>query len=135
MKKCIFCGKPVKETKYSIQVDDDLRNVYCCNIECYQKTRRYIESYKSIRKTVVYFITAILVVMNLFIIGYHANFRWMYLPLIGLGAMFIADPSIYVTNYFYGQFGILKTLRVFRLIGLAITLFGILLTILWMPGT
>lgn len=135
MKKCRYCGKPVEKTKYSIQTDGEAETAWCCSIECYQKTRRYIEGYKSVRKIVVYFITAALIIMNLFIMGYHASFRWMYLPLMGLGIMFVLEPSIYVTNYFYEQFGIAKTLKLFRGIGCAIVLLGLLFTVCWTPGT
>lgn len=130
-RNCIYCGKPVQATKYTLRAGKTgSEELYCCGIECYQNMKRYIES-TSGKNNALYVIAALLVVANLFIFGYKLNFRWMYVPMMGLGVIVMLRPSLYVTNYMFERFGVVKTVKIVRIVGAVIVLLGMLFTILW----
>lgn len=130
-KRCIYCGKITEKTKYAIKAGNNEGNeFYCCSISCYQNMKRFIEE-NTAKKNIFYVAAGIMVLANLVIFGYHLDFRWMYLPMIGLGLVVALCPSLYVTNYFYGKFGIVKTVKLIRMFGFAFSFMGVLFTLLW----
>lgn len=130
-KRCIYCGKITEKTKYAMKIGKDNEDtVYCCSISCYQDMKRYIEE-NTVKKNIFYVAAGIMVLANLVILGYHLSFRWMYLPMIGLGIAVALCPSLYVTNYFYRKFGIVKTIKLIRMFGIAFSLMGVLFTLTW----
>ena len=65
----------------------------------------FIDADNSKKKLLFYIIAAVLVVINLFVVGYKLQVWWMYMPMIGLGAIVVAQPSMYCTPFFYESFG------------------------------
>ena len=127
--KCIYCGKETEKNKYTIRVNKGAEEVQCCGRECYLKTRKFIDADNSKKKLLFYIIAAVLVVINLFVLGYKLQVWWMYLPMIGLGAIVVAQPSMYCTPFFYESFGMVKAWKIIRVIGAAIVLIGTLITL------
>ena len=127
--KCIYCGKETEKNKYTIRVNKGTEEVQCCERECYLKTRKFIDADNSKKILLFYIIAAVLVVINLFVLGYKLQVWWMYLPMIGLGAIVVAQPSMYCTSFFYESFGMVKAWKIIRVIGAAIVLIGVLITL------
>ncbi len=130
---CMYCGKPVEKTKHILQAGKNGEyQICCCGTQCYQAMKRYIED-TSKKKPVLYIAAAVLVVMNLVIFGYSLSFRFMYLPMAGLGLILMLSPSIYVTSWFFEKFGVKKTVKGVRAAGMLIVLSGILFIVFWKP--
>lgn len=131
---CMYCGKPAGKTKHILRAGKkEEYDIYCCGIQCYQDMKRYIESTSSKKKNILYIAAAVFVLMNLVIFGYKMNFRFMYLPMTGLGVILMISPSIYVTSWFFEKYGVKRTVKGVRLAGAAIVLLGILFTVFWKP--
>lgn len=132
--KCVYCGMSHSEKKHKITASagrkGDTHSLYCCGEECYNKMKNYIEKAAKINR-VSYILAAVLVVMNLFIFGYHLNFRWMFIPMMGLAILIVLSPSLFVTYNVFEKFGVVKSVRAVRVVGIAIILFDVLQTILW----
>ena len=129
--KCIYCGNEVETDKYHIITGKQNKTTYyCCCAEHKKQMQDYLKNANN-RHYVLYGLAAILIIINLFFIGYKANFRWMYLPMIGLGILVAINPSVYVTNYFYENMGILKTTKFIRIVGILIAIFGLISTIFY----
>lgn len=129
--KCIYCGKGAGKSKYTIRVNKGSEEVQCCDRECYIKTRSFIEEDSKKRKLLLYIIAAGLVVINLFVLGYQLQGWWMYLPMVGLGAIVVVQPSMYCTPFFYESFGMVRAWKTIRLIGMGVVIVGLLLTIFY----
>ena len=96
--KCIYCGKEVTTDKYHVITGKQNKTTYyCCSQECKKNMQEFLKDANN-RHFFLYGIAAILIIINLFIIGYKAEFRWMYLPMIGLGIIVAINPSVYVAN-------------------------------------
>lgn len=132
--KCVYCGNNHSEKKHKITASagrkGDTHDLYCCSEECYDNMKKYIERAAKINR-VSYIIAALLIVMNLFIFGYHLNFKWMFMPMMGLAILVVLSPSLFVTYNVFERFGVIKSVRTVRIVGIAIILFDILQTILW----
>jgi len=75
--KCIYCGKETEKNKYTIRVNKGAEEVQCCGRECYLKTRKFIDADNSKKKLLFYIIAAVLVVINLFVLGYKLQVWWI----------------------------------------------------------
>lgn len=126
--KCIYCGKETTANKFTISAGSGNAELQCCGRECYLKTKEYIEEDKSKKKMPFYILAAILVVVNLFLLGYKLTVWWMYLPMTGLGALVAMVPSMYITHYFFESMGIVKARKVVRVIGCSVMVAGLALT-------
>ncbi len=127
-KKCIYCGKIIEGKSHTIKMKDG-EEYYCCEGKCYDDMKEFVKKY-SFRKTIIYFIVAALLIVNLFILGNNMQFKWMYLPMIGIGLAVALIPSMYVTNYFYERMGIKRTCNIIRGVGIAIMAIGVIFTIM-----
>ncbi|MCI9614003.1 MAG: hypothetical protein HFG93_02445 [Dorea sp.] len=127
---CMYCGRPVEKTKYVLRAGKNGEyDICCCGTRCYQDMKRYIE-HTSKKKYALYLAAAVLILMNLVILGLKLQFRLMYLPMTGLGAVFMICPSLYVTSWFFERYGVKKTTKGVRTAGALIILAGLWFTIL-----
>ncbi len=132
-KICMYCGKPIEKTKHVLRAGkNEEYTVYCCGAQCYQNMKQYIKNAEK-KKYLLYITAAVFVLMNLVIFGLKMSFRFMYLPMMGLGVILMISPSIYVTSWFFEKYGVKKTVKGVRAVGTMIVLLGILFTVFWKP--
>lgn len=132
MDKCFYCNSRI-EQPHTAEVGTDKQTVTCCSEDCIQKTNSFLQFFE--RKKLPFYIGIALSLVILFtgaftiieakIVG--AAFMGSALVLLGLTSLL----TPFATPQTYQLFGIRKTTRITRIIGICVMLLGPVLVLLF----
>ncbi|WP_040213219.1 hypothetical protein [Clostridium polynesiense] len=124
---CLYCGKKTDIKRFIIN-PKAREELLCCSGECLSNVRKFID-YDSKNRMKLYILLFILIVINLFFIGFDINSRWRYLPLLLIALSVYSYPLVFTRYIMYQRFGIIKTLRIVKVFCVFIAAFSVLLII------
>ena len=120
---CIYCGKPLAEGEGKVVNPGAEWELLCCGQQC-EKDMKDFAQRDARTKTPFYLILAVFVVANLFLFGYQPDTRWTYLPMMGICAAVAVHPYVFTRYNMYQRFGVRKTMKIVRIIALALLVLG-----------
>ena len=122
MKKCIYCGKPVED---GIVINPGAEwELVCCDETC-RKAMEAFSHRDAKTKTPFYLILAVFVVANIFVFGYKPDTRWQFLPMLGICAAVLVHPYVFTRYNMYQGLGVVKTMKIIRVIMAVLLVIGI----------
>lgn len=124
---CLYCGKPTLCRDYIINPGAE-HELPSCGVECFDKAKEFVD-YDTRHRMVFYLVLLILVVANLFLLGFETMNRWKYLPMLGIGVATWICPLVFTRYERYQKFGIRKTKAIIRTVTAAIAVFALVLII------
>jgi len=124
---CLFCGKPTYCRDYIINPGAG-HELPSCSEECFAATKEFVD-YDKRRRTLFYMVLLVLVVGNLFFLGFETATRWKYLPMLGIAAAVEIWPLVFTRFERYQKFGIRNTKKIIRVFAAALAVFSLILMI------
>lgn len=124
---CLYCGEPTLCRDYIINPGAK-HELPSCSKECFEKTKNFVTHDKRYR-TPFYAVLFVLVVANLFLLGFETPTRWKYLPMLGVSIAAFVWPLIFTRYERYQKFGIRKSRIIIRVIAAALAAFSVLLIV------
>jgi hypothetical protein len=124
---CLYCGRLTLCRDYIINPGAE-HELPSCSAACFEKARQFVD-YDTHCRMPFYLVLLIMVVANLFLLGFKTNSRWEYLPMLGMSVATGVCPLIFSRYEFYQKFGIRKTKAIIRVIAALIAAFALLLII------
>lgn len=124
---CLYCGKPTLSRNYIVNPGAE-QELHSCSKECFDKAKEYIEQ-NAHHKFIYYLTLLILVVANLFLLGFEVVSRWKYLPMLGISIAIYLRPLVFISYQSYQKFGMRKTITIIRVFAVVISLFALVLIV------
>lgn len=121
---CLYCGQPTQSTEFIINPGAH-KELPCCSEECYKKTQDFV-GWDNKTRPLFYIILFVLAAVNLMFIGFTAEGFIQYIPLLGIGLLIAAIPSVFAHYERYQKLGIRKTQKIIRIVGGVLAAFAIL---------
>ena len=123
--RCLYCGNLTLCRDYVVNPGAS-HELPCCGEDCFEKANAFVE-YDKHKRMVFYLILLVFVIANLFLLGFHIETKWQFVPLFGMGITTAVYPLIFTRYERYQRFGIKRTKRIIRTIAATISAFALLL--------
>jgi hypothetical protein len=124
---CLYCGRLTLCRDYIINPGAE-HELPSCSAACFEKTKQFVD-YDTHSRLPFYLVLLVMVVANLFLLGFKTESSWEYLPMFGIGIATSVCPLVFSRYELYQKFGIRKTKAVIRVVAASVAAFALLLTI------